>query len=199
MEALKTQNKINPYQWVNLYADYLFNYAIMQVKSSEIAEDLVQDTFMSALKSIKNFNGKSGERTWLTSILKNKIIDHYRKKSNQCEILINERSEDYDNSDHFFETEANKRGTWTSEARPNVWNFEDRTPVENKEFYEILQSCLGKLPESWAAVFSLKNIEDFNSKEICKELNISSSNYWVIMHRSKLQLRECMEKNWMNV
>ena len=166
------------------------------VYRKEVAEDLVQDTFLSAIKAKSGFKQKSMERTWLTTILKNKIVDYYRKKSTQSEIVIGQDDND-EKQDYFFETEGSRKGMWKTDARPTLWNTDYQTPVEKIEFYTILNNCLDKLPEQWAAVFTLKNMEDFSSKEICKEMNISSSNYWVIMHRSKLQLRECMEKNWL--
>ncbi|MBN4062131.1 sigma-70 family RNA polymerase sigma factor [Bacteroidales bacterium AH-315-I05] len=199
MANLSTHNsqhtKSEPSQWVELYSDYLFVYAFARVHKKEVAEDLVQDTFVSAIKAKDSFQQKSTERTWLTSILKNKIIDYYKKKSTQSEISIG-ADEDSENPNTFFETEGSRQGMWQVDARPGFWDTDYKTPVEKIEFYTILNQCLENLPEQWAAVFTLKNMEDFDAQEICKELNISSSNYWVIMHRSKLQLRDCMSKNW---
>ena len=195
METAKTEEKqaIDPVTWVDEYADYLFSYAISRVRNKELAEDLVQETFLSAVKAAKQFKGQSTERTWLTSILKNKVIDHWKKKSTQNEVVIG--TEEDDNS-NYFENEGSRKGMWSMDARPKAWNTDYQTPVEQAEFYEILNGCIGKLPETTGTVFSMKNMEDMDAKEICKELNISSSNYWVLMHRAKLQLRECMEKNW---
>jgi len=178
----------DPSQWVNLYSDYLFVYAVARVHSKELAEDIVQDTFLSAVRASDGFKGRSSERTWLTSILKNKIIDHYKKKSTQNEVA--------DEKGNYFETEGSRKGMWSIGGRPKPWDTDYQTPVEKAEFYEILNNCIGNLPDDWGAVFSLKNLEGLDAKEICKELNITSSNYWVIMHRAKLQLRDCMEKNW---
>ena len=127
--------------------------------------------------------------------MKNKIIDYYKKKSTSSEILIGQ-DDDYEKQDYFFETEGSRKGMWKTETRPESWNTDYQTPVEKTEFYTILNKCLDKLPEQWGAVFTLKNMDDYSSGEICKELNISSSNYWIIMHRARLKLRECMSKNW---
>ena len=186
---------VDPAKWIDLYADYLFNYAFARVYKKEVAEDLVQDTFVSGIKAKSGFQQKSTERTWLTSILKNKIIDYYKKKSTQREVSIGTHEDD-EKQDYFFEAEGSRKGMWNAGARPEPWDTDYQAPVEKIEFYTILNNCLDKLPEQWAAVFTLKNIEDFDANEICKELNISSSNYWVIMHRAKLHLRECMGKNW---
>ena len=72
------------------------------------------------------------------------------------------------------------------------------TFVETKEFYKILDYCKKKLQEMQHNVFVMKYMEDLDAEEICKVLNISSSNYWVIIHRAKLQLRKCIEQNWVN-
>lgn len=189
------KSKVNPALWIDLYADYLFNFAHSRVHSKEVAEDLVQDTFLSAIKSKSSFQQKSTERTWLTSILKNKIIDFYKKKSTQKEVSVGTNDDD-EKHNRYFEAEGGRKGMWNIGARPEHWNTDYQTPVEKGEFYIVLNSCFDKLPKQWAAVFTLKNMKDLNSKEVCKELKISSSNYWVIMHRARLQLRECLEKNW---
>lgn len=163
-----------------------------RVQRNEVAEDLVQDTFLYAVKSIGNFKGESSVRTWLTSILKNKIIDHYRKDSASRELSFSSFSSDEDDNSYFFE----ENGHWRAETAPRDWNGPLQGDLEKKEFRNFLQKCLAKLPELWRSVFSLKNMEDLDSGEICKELGISSSNYWVISHRSKLQLRDCLEKSW---
>ncbi|HWB62178.1 MAG TPA: sigma factor-like helix-turn-helix DNA-binding protein, partial [Chitinophagales bacterium] len=97
---------------------------------------------------------------------------------------------------HFFEAGGKYEGHWTGSNTPKDFKSDFATGVENEEFYSILKKCLGKLPDKWAAVFTMKNMDDMESEEICKELQIAPSNYWVIMHRAKLQLRECMEDNW---
>ena len=75
--------KLNPDSWVDLYADYLFNYAIARVSDAEIAKDLVQETFFAGLNSAKNYKGDAAERTWLIAILKRKVIDYYRKSNSK--------------------------------------------------------------------------------------------------------------------
>src|SRR5580693_110981 len=74
-------NLLNPHQWVAAHADYLYAYAISRINDEEQAKDLVQEAFLAALQKTGSFEGRSSERTWLTAILKNKIIDAYRKKS----------------------------------------------------------------------------------------------------------------------
>jgi RNA polymerase sigma-70 factor (ECF subfamily) len=179
---------LNPETWVENYGNYLYNYAITRVYDQVIAEDLVQDTFFSAVKAIDRFEGRSTIKTWLTSILKRKIIDHYRKNSRNKEDAI------LDN-DQFFQTEGILKGHWEDDQLPVNWgNNPDIS--ESEEFYKILKECLTHLPSKMAATFSLKEIEEYSTEEICKELDISPSNLWVMIHRAKLKLRKCIEKKW---
>ena len=194
---MSNSNILEPQKWIERYADLLFGYAYPRVNRQDVAEDLVQDTFFSALKAQDTFRHDSSEKTWLIAILKRKIIDYYRKKSTQNELNVLTEANGNDGfMNHFFEQEEKYDGHWTDGSAPKNWRKDFETKVESDEFYDVLRKCLGKLPEKWSAAFTLKNMDDLESDEICKELEISPSNYWVIMHRAKLQLRECMEKNW---
>ena len=178
--------------WIEEHADALFKFAVVRVSDREIAKDLVQETFLSALQHRETFRGESSERTWLVSILKNKIIDYYRKKKSDKSVpLFNEegRSE----LDSYFDHE----GEWKSSAKPASWSGTGYHALRSKEFQEILRRCLSKLSEHGKAVFIAKYIDELDSEEICKDLEITASNYWVIMHRAKLQIRQCVEKNWL--
>ena len=184
---------INPQQWVVKYADYLYRYTINRINDEELARDLVQETFLAALERVEKFEGRSSEQTWLTAILKNKIIDVYRKKSSG---LFLERS--YvpgvkNDHDDFFETE---NGHWKVEQQPQAFGIEAYDPLLGKEFNNILQKCMKKLPPLWLSVFSMKHIDDEATEIICNELNITPANFWVIIHRSKVSLRACLQKNW---
>lgn len=187
---------LEPEKWIDRYGDILFNYTISRINKREVAEDLVSETFFSALKGKDSYLGNASEKTWLISILKRKIIDHYRKKSTQNELNIFDKDSKDDFMNHFFDKEGSSDGHWTNASSPYEWKKDLQTGVEKDEFNLILKNCLGKLPEKTSAVFILKNMEDLESDEICKELQITPSNYWVLMHRAKLQLRECIELNW---
>ena len=190
------ENILQPERWIERYSDALYGYAVARVSKTEIAEDLVQETFLSALKGRDGFMGNASEKTWLTAILKRKIIDYYRKKSTQSELSILDKDSKDGFMNHFFDSDGSSEGHWTGNAAPAGWKGDFETGVEADEFNHILKGCLDKLPEKTASVFVLKNMEDLDSEEICKELGISPSNYWVLMHRAKLQLRECIQKNW---
>ncbi|MES2328918.1 MAG: sigma-70 family RNA polymerase sigma factor [Bacteroidota bacterium] len=182
---------LNPDQWVNQYADALYGYTLHRVNDAALAEDIVQETFLSAWKARDTFKGEASEKSWLFTICKNKIIDHYRKKARDIVQPLAERSA----TDGFFDEVEH----WTQEDQPADWGIDYQQNIDNKEFYQVLEGCKKKLQELQQAVFSMKYLEDLDSAEICKVLGITSSNYWVLIHRAKLQLRGCLEKNWLNI
>ncbi len=180
-------HQINPNNWIEAYADYLFNYTITRVKDRETAQDLVQDTFVAGLKSMKNFKGEASERTWLVSILKRKIIDHYRKinsKKGQAEVKIN------------FNSGEDNEGDWLEQrvADPYDRTAEDR--IENTELGSAIHDCLAKLPKKQAEVFKMKTMLGYETEAICNELGITASNLWVIVHRARTALASCLKENW---
>ncbi|MFV0249156.1 MAG: sigma-70 family RNA polymerase sigma factor [Tenacibaculum sp.] len=189
MNTSEESTGLYPEKWVDRYADYLFNYTVVRVNSEALAKDLVQETFFAGLKSAKNFEGKSTERTWLVSILKRKIIDYYRKinsKKGQAEIKLS-----------FYE-EGDSEGNWIEEKVPQTWKNEAEQHIENDELRIQIDKCINSLPKKYAMVFRMKTIHEFETEEICKELEITPSNLWVIIHRARTQLRSCLEKNWFN-
>lgn len=184
---------LNPEKWVQNYADMLYSFALKRVNDQEVAQDIVQETFLGGLKSQYGFDGNSTEKTWLFAILKFKIIDHYRKKGKQKNSTLHEN--DGEEIDHFF---FEDNGHWKKEHMM-VADFQKADEgLEKKEFYKVLEDCLKKLPNRLASVFQLKMLMEEKSAVICETLNITDANYWVILHRAKVQLRSCMSKNWMN-
>jgi RNA polymerase sigma-70 factor (TIGR02943 family) len=175
-------------EWVNNYGDMLYRYALPRVSDSDIAKDLVQETFLAAWRNIERFKGEISEKNWLFTILKNKIIDHYRKAVNR----LTDSFPGVADEDPYFE----ESGHWSKESSPKEWGIDYNNRVEAKEFYEVLEKCKSKLKDQQNAVFTMKYMEGLESEEICKELNITPSNYWVLLHRAKVQLRACLEKNW---
>lgn len=189
MSENATKHTLDPNTWVNKYADYLFKYAVARVNDSNLAKDLVQETFFAGLKSAKNFEGKAAERTWLIAILKRKVIDYYRKinsNKGKAEVRMN------------FYHDNDKEGNWIEERVPQTWDNDADKLIETTELKAALEQCIDNLPEKYAMVFRMKTIQEFETEEICKELNITASNLWVIIHRARTQLRRCMEDNWFN-
>ncbi len=178
----------NPGKWVENYADALYAYTMARVNDVQQAEDIVQNTFLSAWKARDTYKGQASEKNWLYAILKNKIVDHFRKQSsNKLTLATGEEEIYFDN------------GHWTDEAAPKEWGVATEQPVETKQFYSILDKCRQKLKDIQQSVFVMKYMEDIEADEICKVLNITSSNYWVLIHRAKLHLRKCLEKNWIGI
>jgi len=182
--------KANPHKWLELYGDMLYQYALPRVNDSVIAEDLVQDTFLSALKGLGGYKGEASEKNWLFTILKNKIIDYYRKKATEQAVITMPELKLMD--DEWF----NEDGSWAENRMPKDWQVADNF-VERKEIQKVINWCKNHLKALQQHVFTLKYMEDLDSDEICKVLKISSSNYWVLIHRARLQMRDCVEKYWL--
>ena len=181
-----SNHQINPNKWIELYSDYLFNYTISRVSDREIAQDLVQDSFLAGLKSMKNFKGEASERTWLISILKRKIIDHYRKinsNKGKAEVRIN-----YNDSE--------SEGDWLEERVADPYDKTAEDTLQNTELGDAINNCLEKLPKKQADVFKMKTILGHETEAICNELNITASILWVIIHRARTAMAGCLKENW---
>jgi RNA polymerase sigma-70 factor (TIGR02943 family) len=176
--------------WVVKYSDSLYRYALSKTNDKALAEDLVQDVFLSAYQSLKSFRGESHVKTWLFSILKNKILDFYRKHFRQQTYNETKLNGYLDNN--FFD----KKGTWILQNNPRHWSDIDGHLLDDDDFREVLNACVHKLPEMWSIAIQFKYLKGKNANEICQELEISTSNYWQIIHRAKLHLRKCLELNW---
>lgn len=178
-------------RWVTQYSDILYSYAINHGFNEEGAQDMVQETFLSAWQSMDRFQGKASVKNWLFVILKSKISDHFRKDiNNMAKVAV---QQEY-NDDAYFDEE----GHWREEAYPKDWHVNLSDPLEVKDFYKVFHSCKNKLKEIQSAVFIMKYVDELGSEDICKDLGITSSNYWVLLHRAKVQLRACLQKYWLS-
>lgn len=173
-------------QWVNKYTETLYYRAYYKVSDDELARDLVQDTFLAATEKISSFKGDSSPKTWLFAILNHKIVDYYRTK-NKLPVSTDPQS---------FSAFFDEHEEWKPEKKPKDWQEEDKHLLDDYEFQEVLKKCLDELPEQWNTCVKLKYLMNKKGEEICQELDITSSNYWQIVHRAKLQLRDCVETNW---
>lgn len=177
--------------WVEEFSDELYSWAVYKTSNKLIAEDLVQDTFLAAIKSFDTFQEDSSPKTWLFSILNYKIIDFYRKKKNDA-LSNGSAVESRGRFINYFDSEE----SWKKEHKPQDWEIEENQLLDDQDFRLTLQSCMQKLPSKWLSVMELKYIEGKEGKNICQEVNMSPANYWQILHRAKLQLRGCLENNW---
>jgi len=176
--------------WLTAHGDYLFNLAVGQLRDASVAEDLVQETFLAALKARDRFAGTSSTRTWLVGILRHKIYDHLRRICRERPIspeLVN-ACEDSDSWDAPL--------MWLHQTAAEC-NSPSRR-MELAEFRDALETALGKLPPRIAQVFQLYEIEERENREVCTRLNISESNLWVMLHRARKQLRQELGEWWSN-
>lgn len=169
----------NPESWLDEHGDVMFRYAIMRVRDNAIAEDLVQEAFVSALAS-QSFNGKSTRRTWLIGILRHKIIDHLRAKSRSPK----QQAVDLDQAPP-PRSEAVLR-----------WPSDPAEIFEQKEFWKVFECCTGKLPEPLADAYYLREIARLSTAEICQELGITPNSLSIRIYRARVALRECLDRNW---
>jgi len=155
----------------------------MRVRDRHRAEDVVQETFLAGIKGIGSYSGKSSVRSWLTGILKHKIVDYYR-----------ESNRGHENEAESIDDLYGKLGHLNTPAQR--WKGNPRDAYEQKEFWVQLDDCISKLPDRHGQIFTLHEIDGHSSEEICKDLAISPSNYWVMLHRCRIALRQCLHVNW---
>src|SRR4051812_35435516 len=166
--------------------EYLLRYASLQLRDRASAEDAVQETLLAALAGEAGFGGRSNFRTWLTGILKHKIVDTIRKSSREAPIA----SEDGATA---FDALFDERGHW--HEFPSAWTDPDAS-LDQKQFFATLEACLERLPMKTARVFMMREHLGFETDEICKELEITSTHCWVLLYRARMSLRECLDSNW---
>ncbi|PKO26190.1 MAG: RNA polymerase subunit sigma [Betaproteobacteria bacterium HGW-Betaproteobacteria-8] len=184
-----------PHDWLNEHGDYLYRFALARLRNPHQAEDLVQETFLAAIQN-QTYEGKSSPRTWLTGILKHKITDLIRRQAR--EQLMGDLTEVFADHlpvepgmDEFF---ADDNRHW--DDHPQLWETPE-SELKQKQFFAILQTCLDKLPAKLAGLFILREVHESGNDEICKELEISPTNAWVMLYRARMRLRKCLELNWL--
>lgn len=173
--------------WVKAYTPEMFSYTLSKVSDSSTAEDLVQDTFLSAFEGRNKFEEKSTPKTWLFSILKNKIADYYRNKYKQAHNLASEGS----SVDNLFDANGRLKAPCSSIE----WRMNEEL-LDDPAFLQTLHLCIESLPLKMATVVALKYLDDTDSRSVCEQLQMSRTNFWQIMHRAKLLLKTCIENKW---
>jgi len=181
-------HSLNPDQWNLLHREPLLRFALTRVSDYGTAEDLVQDTFLSAWQGRKQFRGDCSERTWLTGILRNKIVDHYRRSARRPAVLATDlasRTEEGGEAISWIERQGDPRATHRPVAA-----------AERREFLEELSAAVATLPPKMGRAFELREIQGLGTEEITRELNISKANLWVLIHRAKQMLGESLGPHW---
>ena len=166
----------------------LMRYARSQLRNEAWAEDAVSDTLLAALQKPQAFAGASQLKTWLVGILKHKLVDQLRRQSREATVLDGEDAEDVD--DLLFDA----TGHWQS--APADWPDDPQASLGQRQFLAVLDACVEKLPPTQGRVFMMREWLELDTDEICKELAVSTTNLWVLLHRARLRLRECLQAHW---
>ncbi len=164
----------------------LMRFARTQLRNDAWAEDAVSDTILAALEKPQSFAGGSQLKTWLVGILKHKVVDHLRRHHREATVLTPDDDEDMDES-------VFANGMWRDV--PADWGRPDATFAQ-RQFFEVLEACVEHLPGVQGRVFLMREWLELDSDEICKELAITPTNLWVLLHRARLRLRECLQTTW---
>ncbi len=175
---------------LNLHGDYLYRLAYLQLRNKEAAQDIVQETFLAALNTKENFEGRSSIKTWLVAIMRNKVADYRRRayKENVADIPAEEFGKD---TEHF-----NFLGLWRQTV--TRWDSCPEKMLDQKHFAGILSNCLNKLPHRFRDVIIARATSEKKTEEICKNLGITPTNLGAIIYRARMQLRDCLNTNWFN-
>ncbi len=183
-----TPPRPDPAAWVDEHGDYLYRYALARVAHPDIAEDLVQETFLAALRRLDTFAGRSSERTWLTSILKNKLIDRLRQQHRMTVAA------DLAQPDTWIDGLFDRTGHWRRRAAPGRWGKNPAELLEQQEFWQAFEQCRAALPERLREVLSLRLLDEVPADEICQALGISPNNLWTLLHRARVRLWHCLDR-----
>ena len=167
---------------------YLLRYARLQLRDTHAAEDVVQETLLAALAGEAGFAGRSNLRTWLTGILKHKIVDAIRRASRESRLAVDPGAE-LAEVDALFDA----RGHWREAPAP--WTDPDAS-LEQKEFFRVLQQCLERLPAKSAQAFLMREHLGLDTADICKELSVTPTHCWVLLYRARMALRQCLDAHW---
>jgi RNA polymerase sigma-70 factor (ECF subfamily) len=177
-----------PETWLDRHGDALYRFAYGRVRDPDLAADLVQETFLEGLRSRPSFAGKASERTWLTSILKYKIVDSYRRSGRAP------RAEEPAASEPDAEGFFDRRGHWKTAPAP--WDGDPGATLERSEFWDVLGQCVTKLPEHLADAFLAIEVGEGSRDHLCERLRITAANLSVRLYRARLLLRHCLENHW---
>jgi len=177
---------------IETHRGYLLRVALLQLRDRDSAEDVVQDTLLAALSG-SGFAGKSSLKTWLTGILKHKIVDAIRRKQREPVVVAAFGDIDAELDIEDFDALFKDNGAW--DAKPADWGNPEEA-LGRRQFFDMMDFCLEKLPPNTARVFMMREVMELESDEICTELSITANNLWVILYRARMALRECLQKNW---
>lgn len=171
----------------------MLRFAILQLRDQASAEDAVQEAWAAVLSGRQQFEQRAQLKTWVFGILKNKIADIIRERTRMpvASVIVEEIPDDA------FDALFDNQGFWQEDARPASWG-DPESSFTSQQFWQIFEICLTRLPENTARVFMMREMLGFEVAEICKELGVTATNCWVILHRARMGLRLCLEERWFN-
>jgi RNA polymerase sigma-70 factor (ECF subfamily) len=176
---------LEPSRWVDEHGDCLYAFALARVGRPDVAEDLVQETLLAALKSLESFEGRSSERTWLVGILKYKLLDRLRRDLRQAPAALDRADEWLDN---LYD------GTGHLQQPPGEWGSDPAELLQRREFWDAFEECRSHLPVRLREVLSLRLLDEVPAAEICRTLEITPNNLWTLLHRARLRLWQCLDR-----
>jgi RNA polymerase sigma-70 factor (ECF subfamily) len=177
----------DPQAWLSDHGDYLYRFAISRLHNEDLAADMLQETLLAAWKGHRNFKAESSVRTWLTGILKHKIVDHIRHEIRKRNL---EDAVEHDPTSSFFDAD----GRW--HEAPRAWKENPEDLCNNGQFRKVLESCVEKLPPKQQIVFRLRDLSGEDTETACNACDITSTHLHVLLHRARLALRKCLEYHW---
>lgn len=186
--------KLNPTEWLDAHGDFLYRYAMVRVRDSAVAEDLLQETLLAAISAAGTHEGRSSERTWLAGIMKHKVVDYFRRIARTAEVQM--AADDEQSGLDLFERSGIWQGHWREDHAPVSWPVDAIGLLESQEFCEMFDRCLSRLPRQMATAFTLREIDGLSTDEICEILGVNANNLWVILHRGRAKLRQLLETEW---
>lgn len=164
---------------------YLLKVARLQLRDEHLAEDMVADAITQACERRASFRGDSSLRTWLTTILKNRIVDHLRRQWREQPLP------QIDDGEQAIESLFDRSGHWAQD--PSATPDPERLCAQDA-FLAAVRACVEKLPARVGQVFVLREVFGSDTNELCKDLGLSASNVWVQLYRARVMLRLCLEK-----
>jgi RNA polymerase sigma-70 factor (TIGR02943 family) len=188
----KSQPKVEispPETWVDRYGNYLYAYAMSRLRNADAAADCVQDTFLAGIKALERFDGSRDIKFWLRGIMRNKIVDQIRKS-------IKENKVDIDNEDEALLESFWFRYSGIATTNPDPWQFNPRKAYDNTEFWDVFNVCIDKVKQPARQAFVLRMLEDMETEEVCKVMDITPNYLWVLLHRARQQLKVALEEKW---
>ncbi|MGD9635823.1 MAG: sigma-70 family RNA polymerase sigma factor [Pirellulales bacterium] len=177
---------VDPARWVDRYGDALLRFALSRIGRRDVAEDLVQETFLSAWKARDSYDGRAAFGTWLCSILRRRIADYYRSTGRHSPVDEEAGAE--------FESFFTARGKWREAAV--AWNESPDELAQRSEFWAVFAACLGSLPVHLAEAFQLRELRQSSIEEACAATGCTPKNLSVRLHRARLSLRRCLDQKW---